>query len=140
MKTVVCYLIDRIKSVGGHTTGLIVLVWNVGKLHTKTLGLGNNNFRWWGGMVVLKTVLIRIIWFLMTLHCSPPYDSQLIYYAIMQIKYISNVIFECFWPHHICNFLQVSKIKKMEKYTHGVQQNIKSNLKRFRSYTYLVTF
>ena len=71
MKTVVCYLIDRIKSVGGHTTGLIVLEWNVGKLHTKTLGLGNNNFRWWVGMVVLKTVLIRIIWFLMTLHCFP---------------------------------------------------------------------
>ena len=32
------------------------------------------------------------------------------------------------------------KQKKMEKYTHGVQQNIKSNLKRFQSYTYLLTF
>ena len=38
VKTVVRYLIDRIKSLGDHTTGLIVLVWNVGKLHTKTLG------------------------------------------------------------------------------------------------------
>ena len=31
VKTVVCYLIDRIISLGGHTMGLIVLVWNVGK-------------------------------------------------------------------------------------------------------------
>ena len=28
--------------------------------------------------------------------------------------------------------------KKIEMYTHGVQQNIKSNFKRIRSYMYLV--
>ena len=33
----------------------------------------------------------------------------------MQIKQISNVIFEYFWPNHICNFLQVLKIKKKKK-------------------------
>ena len=61
-----------------------MLVWNVGKLHTKTLGLGNINYRWWVGMVVLFFNQDHLVSDDSAL--SPPYGSQSIHNAIIQIE------------------------------------------------------
>ena len=80
-----------IKSLGGHTTRLFVLVWNVGKLHTKTLRLGNNNYRTWVGMVVLKSTEKSVNQDHLVSDdsaLSPPNDPQSIYNA-------KHIYFQC---------------------------------------------
>ena len=65
---------------------------------------------------------------------SPPNDPQSIYNA-------NYIYFQCHFriflaAPHLHFFTKLKK--KIEMYTHGVQQNIKSNFKRIRSYMYLV--